>query len=230
MKLTPNNFLQLIKNLVTGGGLASVNVNGTTTNQLSTIMPADAGFFVDIEYPVNSLIQPASGTTLATAFTNGKAIKWTAANTNSVVIPFIIPRDYDQSFDWIDLTLVGAKAGAGSDTPKFTVQAFVLPMNASATNSAMNPNASVFNINVPVVTFTQSTAIAHFNFQGNGLQRKQIINFVVTPSGNATGGQELLLADASITYASCLVAFQEDSLGNDPVDLAANDEIGVPLR
>lgn len=230
MKLTPNNFLQLIKNLVTGGGLASVNVSGTTTNQLSTIMPADAGFFIDVEYPVNSLIQPATGTAIATAFTNGKAIKWTAGSTQSVVVPFIIPRDYDQSFDWIDLTIVGAKAGAGSDTPSFTVQAFVLPVGAAATNAAANPNATVFNIKVPTVTFTQSTAIAHFNFQGNGLQRKQIVNFVITPTGNTTAGQEILLADASLTYASCLVAFQEDSLGNAPADLAGLDEIGVPLR
>lgn len=190
MYLQTDNFLGMIKNLVTGGGIGAYATNSTNGGVL-----ADGGFKVDAVFPPAAFAL-TTGVTLV-----NHALQWAHGSTNSAAsTTLLISRDYDQESDYFNLRFLASKAGAGSDTPSFVVNASTFyPGSSTATVMTQSSSTST--------TIGVGTTVEEFNFSGNGLIRDSLVLVTVKATGNASAGQEVNLYAFEEVYASCLVAF-----------------------
>lgn len=223
MKYTPNNFLELCKQIVVGGGFA--------VNSGSTMLAYDGGFYHDVNNTIGDLIPSASTAAITTEETN--AVVWKIANgtTPTLTLAFRVPRDYDENTDYINIRVIANKVAAGADVPTLGCGLYIKQLGA-ALGSSTAPNATYVGISIPKVTLIATTQVQEFNFANKGLIRDSMAYFVLTVAGNTTGGQEVQIFDMQVVYASCLVAFGDPAAltGNSPSDLSANDALGFPLR
>lgn len=213
MKFSPNNFLQNIKNIVTGGGFQKDGVNPTN----------DCGFKVDKNLLLDSGLL-LTGTTYI-ADTDGYPIFSNAAtNTAITTIPFFVPRDYDEATDEIIVRFV-ANMGGATDTPTVTVTAGqeILTATNAATYKA---TAAITVTSVDAVAGAVSTALSATRtrhdavIRNAGLKRDTLVFIKLTAGAHTT--DTVQVAAIGITYRSTLVSYNETD--------GVNPSTGAQLR
>lgn len=206
MRFTPDNFLYALKQIVTGGGKLSN----------STLQAPDGGFNRDEQLDVTDAVL-GTGTT-AGLVSNMVALTTAASSTTVGTWQYQIPRDYDQTTDKLIVRVIADSAGT-TDTPKLTVTPHTLVLGGTP---------------VAITGITSSTGVSNvpqvfeFDFSGNGLVRDELFALTLTTAAHTTDAVQTYSIE--IVYASTLVAFLDETLGNDPSDLAALDAVGNPLR
>ena len=123
MKLTPNNFLSQIKNLVTGGGIG-VFGSSTSTNY-NNVLP-DGGFKLDTQIPPAGFALGSTSVGNVAVLLNHTVLFGSTCNSTNPVTSttWVVPRDYDQESDYFNIRILGSlTAAAGSLSTYFGVNA-----------------------------------------------------------------------------------------------------------
>jgi hypothetical protein len=246
MRFTPDNFLYLLRQVVTGGGKLSVTPFGTNTPQASALPAADSGINEDV---VLSLGDATLGST--TAFvTDSQGLRALQTNVSSTqgstnttgTFSFIVPRDYDVTADKL-LVRVQASMTGNTDTPTISIaSSTLLPAGTmNADGRTLNLTATLVNgksVNGTTVTqlspltisstLSSTQSIYEFDLSGLGLIRDTVVSLKLTTSNHNT--DKVNVYGVSIVYAWTIVAFNDAALGNDPSDLVGSDAFGNPLR
>lgn len=192
MHLSPNNFLYLIKQTVTGG--LAPNTTGP--------LPADGGFNLDA---VLSLAPDVPGASATVVNVNNTPVLSSAASQTTIgTWSFPIGRDYDEAGDQIRVRLLARSAGA-TNTPTLTVNSFI---------TALGGTVGVAGTIVVGTAITATEAAYEFNLSGQGLVRDSVLSFNVVAGAHTTDAVQIFAVE--VTYASCLVSFRDglDALGN----------------
>lgn len=206
MRFSCDNFLYALKQIVTGGGKLSN----------STLQAPDGGFNKDEQLDVTDAVL-GTGTT-AGLVSNMVALTNAASSTTVGTWQYQIPRDYDQTTDKLIVRVIADSAGT-TDTPKLTVTPHTLSLGGtSVAITGIQTSSGVSN----------KPAVFEFDFSGNGLSRDELIAFTLTTAAHTTDAVQVY--GFQVVYASCLVAYTDATLGNDPADLAGLDALGNPLR
>lgn len=187
MKLSLNNFLYGIKQIVTGGGLEKDGI--TAVN--------DAGYLLDENDLLDAGTLP-SGTTFTTD-TNGFAILSVAAtNTTVTSLGFWVPRDYDEATDELHVRFAANSAGA-TDTPTVTVTPKFQAVGGSST--AFSPATQVS------AALSATAQLFDFVWRKQGLKRDTFVVFTFTSGAHTTDA--LQVRSLGVTYRSTLVSYHE---------------------
>jgi len=206
MKLSTNNFLTSIKNIIMGGGR---NTDGTPKG--------DAGFLVSRAMNLTSLTTAAGLTLTASTVpaillteTNGMTVAIAASETAGGSFTFQIPRDYDEATDELKIRLVAGMDGA-TDSP--TMDATVYRKKAGVALSAdLNPTASS--------ALGEATAWKTIDVTGEGLVRDDILTINLVSGAHTTNAVSIHAVE--LVYRSTLVSY-------DLTD-GANNNTGTNLR
>lgn len=193
MKLSLNNFLIGIKQIVTGSNRPAL-VGG--------VPGADGGFNLDVTYDLGDVVL-GSGTTFTTT-SNVPLLSNAASNTSIGTITQLIPRDYDEASDKF-LVRVIAKSAGGTNSPTITIASSttVLGGTVGVTGSTVVSGA------------TSSTLTAYeFDLSGQGLVRDAILSATITIGAHTTDAFQVFAIE--IVYSSCVVSYKDttDALGN----------------
>jgi len=184
MKLSLNNFLYGLKQIITGGGRTS----GTGPK------PADGGFLHDRQLDYIDELNSGGITPSGTSFDY-----------------FILPRDYDEAVDTLQLHLLGSTAYTGDLTIVSYLIDVLVPGNSTAVSTAAQST-----------TFTLPNTAGEFytftlDLSDNGMKRdtafrvSTIAVSTATQVANSTG-----VIHGHLTYASDLVSY--DMYGYEPVN------------
>lgn len=239
MRANSDNFLYFLRTIITGGGKLSVTPFGTTTNQLSNLQPADGGINEDV---VLSLGDAALGSS-TTLITDTQGLRALQTNTNLTVATwgFVVPRDYDQAQDKFRVRIFAAMTG-NTDTPVLTLTASTLlpagTLNSSNTLNTTNTlvstgaatGSTVTQLSPLTISSTLSStqAVYEFELSGMGLFRDQVVSLKLTTSAHTT--DKVNIYGFNVVYGWTITAFTDETLGNDPADLAGTDAFNNPLR
>jgi len=205
MRFSCDNFLYALKQIVTGGGKLSN----------STLQAPDGGYNKDEQLDVTDAVL---GTGTTTGLVSNMVALTTAASSTTVgTWQYQIPRDYDQTTDKLIVRITADSAGT-TDTPTLTLTPHTLLPGGTSVAVTGKVSAAV----------TNKPAVYEFDFSGNGLVRDQFIAFTLTTGAHTTDAVQTY--GVQVVYASCLVAYTDATLGNDPADLAGLDALGNPLR
>lgn len=247
MKFTPNNFLQNIRNIVTGGGFLSVTPFGTSTPQLSSLPANDSGFNQDYALSLGDAAL-ATSTVLVTDSAGFRALSTAASHNTVATWEFIVPRDYDQQSDKF-LVRIAASMNGNTDSPTLTLIASTL-LPAGVLNYGVNPptlnstitvvagstvigsTATAYNSTTGVFTYgstlSSTQQVFEFPMTGMGLFRDKQVALVLSTGAHTTNAVQVYAVE--VVYNSCLVAFIDSSLGLSPADEAGFDVFNQPLR
>lgn len=179
----------------------------------------DGGIQVDQQVPLTTIYLAGTpggtGAALGTYLTNSIDLKPKNGYVNAGSFQLTVPRDYDSNSDQLAIRFQSIKAGAGSDTPNWTVAAYSQNTAGTiTTTTTTNYNAAltgpIYGTAVGTNVVTGSNQEFIFNFNGNGWVRDQILTFNLIPGGNTTSGQEpLIVGPLEISYRSTITGFVE---------------------
>jgi len=181
MKLSLNNFLYGIKQIVTGN---------TTT---------DGGFLRDTHNLIGESVLATSVTYIADG--SGYPVLNAAASITAVAaIPFILPRDYDEAVDVFTVEVVAYMAGA-TDTPTLTLDPDKQVIGSASSQMAVSSGS--------LTTAALSTTATKYTFSlsANGLLRDTLVKLTLTSGAHTTDALRVL--SVRITYRSTLVSYNE---------------------
>lgn len=185
MKLSLNNFLYGIKQIVMGDG------------------EVDGGFLRDRFYSAASI--GTTGTSAQTTNSLPHFVRVLDADDEDVILPFEVPRDYDEATDHLKVRLrVRLESGTSLD-----LQADSLNRAAAGADPA---NESDYT--APDATTVTSAQIIEVDLSGLEWSRDEqgVLNFAAS---NRTGSGIVHVLGAEIVYRSTLVSYhEEDSDGN----------------
>lgn len=214
MKLSPNNFLQNIKNLVTGGGFQKDGVNPTN----------DAGFKVDHNDFMGSALLVTNVTYIADGDGYPVVNISNAAGTVGTTIPFWVPRDYDEATDEIVFRVV-ANMGGATDTPTLTISGSKETL-VTTNGSTFNATAALTITSVDGVAGAVSTALSATRtrhdaiIRGGGLKRDTLVFLKIVTGAHTTDA--IQIAALGVVYRSTLVSYNETD--------GINPSVGSSLR
>ena len=178
MNMNPYNFLYFVKQLVTGGA------------PTTPIAAADGGFLKDVDLSGHSGT-PAGSTLSSTALTFG---------------PFMVPRDFDETYDTLQLRLLGSTDTAGDVTVVTSLVSAAVP--GSSTTVTLGTTSTVVNfadaLNYAAITLDASKL---------GLTRDTVFSVSTVIPGVSN---QIDVVSGHLSYASDLVAY--DMYGNDIVN------------
>jgi hypothetical protein len=188
MKLSLNNFLYGVKQIVTGGGNTDVN---------------DAGFLKDVFYSAASI--GTTGTSAQTTNSLPHFVRVLDADDEDAIFAFEIPRDYDEATDHLSVKLrVRLESGTSID------------LTADSLNRAV-PGADPANeadYSAPAATTVDGAKEIEVDLSGLGWTKDEqgVLNFAAS---NRTSAGIAHVLGGEITYRSTLVSYnEEDSNGN----------------
>lgn len=201
MKLSLNNFLYGLRQIVVGGGRYD---DGSPKN--------DSGFVRDVFLPL-SAIEPGSNVALAADETNARVLEVTLANDVVGYLTFPVPRDYDEATDVLKVAVLASQKTVSTDDDVELDSETYVKTAGSALGSDVSPAA-------PGTVLSTTEQWVEFDLSGNNLVRDQVVNHkVLTNGGNDTSGEEVLIHAVKVSYRSTLVSYDE-----------GNDAAGHPLR
>lgn len=210
MKFSANNFLTVAKSIVAGGGR---NPSGSIRN--------DAGFLVDIPIPLGSLdlrtvinydgseagaaVATLSGAWLTSDETNGRVVKVEESIDTIGNITFPVPRDYDEETDALFVRVLASQILVSTDNDVQLDSTVYIKTAGSALGADLNPTA-------PGTVLSATEKWLEFDLSQNGLNRNDVVNFVLITNGaNDTNGEEVLIHAVEVGYRSCLVSYNPET-------------------
>jgi hypothetical protein len=215
MKLSTNNFLSQIKNLVTGGGRHS-----------DDSPYIDSGFLRDIPVPLGALdlntdinydgseggaaVATLSGAYLAADETNARVVKVDDATDSIGHLTFPVPRDYDEETDVLIVRVLASQLTQSTDDDVELDSEIYVKTAGSALGADLD-------ITAPGTVLSTTEQWIEFEVIGEGLDRDDVVNFeLITNGANDTDGEEVLIHAVEISYRSTLVSYdRQDASGND---------------
>jgi hypothetical protein len=223
MHFSPNNFLYMIKQLVTGDNGASNEYSGSGVNTVTgTASAADGGIQVD-KYIGFGDVTLISGTTIITV--NGvPELVTTASDTNAAILSIPIPRDYDEASDHFIIRVLVALANADSGITLTGTPTILLPGNTAA-NSAGSAVTATLPFNTANAALSTTYQVVEINLSSNGLLRDNVIAVEIAYAGTTTGVGRI--ASLEYHYDSTIVSYNDTDTTGDDGTLA---EDGNPLR
>jgi hypothetical protein len=223
MRFNPDNFLYLIKQLVTG-------LNGDSITDSGTASSADGGIKVDLPFPLSSVLLLGGNTSIAAVTDDSNAsivaLK-TTAGTNLTIghFSFMIPRDYDEASDHYSVRFT-IQAAVGTDLPTITGTPTVFAPGGVATLGTVVPAIVPFVSGSATVGSTEQ--FLEINFSGLGLTRNTAIDVILSTVGTTTGDVNILGIAAG--YDSTIVSYNETDTTDVPGGGANLPGFGNPLR
>ena len=218
MRFTPDNFLRLVKDVVTG-------TNSPVSNGSQGVQGADGGFNLDVRLDLGDMA--LGSTSIITVDGNGTpvlqtGVSSTQGSTNTFgTISFQVPRDYDQNSDHLILRLVADSNGT-TDTPTITVAASTVSLTSTGSTYA----APVAATSSTTAAMTNTPTIYEIDLSGNKLVRDTLVTAKITTSNHNTDKANLYAME--LVYASCLIAFVDEMTTAGKA--VGYDVLGNPLR
>jgi len=217
MKLSLNNFLYGIRQIVPGGGRHSdgspfndsgflrnvlIPLSAVDLNTTRTVDTSDAGTASD---PVVE-----SGAYLAADETNARVVKVDEATDDIGHLTFPIPSDYDEATDDLRVRVLASQLTQSTDDDVELDSEVYIKTAGSALGSDLNPTA-------PGTVLSTTEQWIEFDLAGNSLSRDDVVNFqLITNGANDTDGEEVLIHAVQVSYRSTLVSYDEtDDNDND---------------
>lgn len=220
MRFNPDNFLYLLKQIVTG-------VNTATVSSIGSSGASDGGIQRDVSLSLNDIVILQTGSTVklstVTNYTAVPAVETAAGNTSIGYISLQIPRDYDESSDRFSLrfSVITANADAGitlTGTP-----------TVSATGIAPVSTAAVTAV-IPFTTTSaslgQTEQVVEIILNGYKLVRDTVLSVALAYAGTTTGVADIL--GIQYKYDSTIVSFNETDTTDAPGGTLPG--FGNPLR
>jgi hypothetical protein len=228
MRFNPDNFLYLIKQLVTG-------LNGDSITDSGTASSADGGISKDVPLGEGSVVLVSGTAFKLSTITNLTTVPVleTASGDSSIGATSIqIPRDYDEASDHFSLRLnvVLGNAGDAGDTLVGTPAIITPGVAISATNPAIKTAVTAVTpfttTNASLSTTPQTVEIT---LNGYGLLRDQVISIGLA-YGTALGSGVADVLSAQYHYDSTIVSYNETDTTDVPGGGANATGFGNPLR
>lgn len=227
MRFNPDNFLYMLKNIVTGknggpqnnlqaraadGGVkvdrpalyaaSTATLTDSTTGTASTVNAV-----VDGTATYSQAITNANNATLARAINSlaaGGTVLPAGASLGAGSVRFVVPRDYDEASDDFGLYIFVALAAADANIT-MTATATVRSLGqAPVAKSAVNFTLPFTTAAAPLST-TEQALVA--NLSGLGLKRNDIVTIALATVGTTTGTTTIYATQ--VTFDSCVVSFNE---------------------
>lgn len=203
----------------------SVNLTDSTGGTVSTTLAAiTAGAsyaqadMVAVKNAIASLAAQITADALDPAETNLRVQNYPASTTNGGIYTFVVPRDYDEATDSLDLHILAAMGGA-TDTPTLTAAAYykrpgsaIATITASVSGKALGGTAAL--------AMSSADQLVVFNLSKAGLKRNDAVTVTITVGAHTTDA--FLIYGTYPTYRSTLVSYNETD--------GANAEVGNRLR
>lgn len=201
MLFGPDNFLTVVKFLVTGGGRSAAG-NPALDAGFSVVRPLSPP--VDLRTAAGLVLTAATAPSVIVTETNGLTVVSAASGTALGSFTFQIPKDYDENTDELKLNFVAGMDGA-TDTP--TVNATVYRKRAGVALSAnLAPVASA--------ALAQSSALKTIDISGKSMLAGDYLTINLVTGAHTTNN--VSLHSLEVSYRSTLVSYQaQDSSGND---------------
>jgi len=207
MKLSLNNFLYGLKQIVTGDN----EVDGGFWRDL--IVPLAA---VDLNTAINydgseagAAVATLSGAYIAADETNARVIKVDDGTDDIGHVTFPVPRDYDEAVDKLKVRVLASQLTQSTDDDVELDSEVYVKTAGSALGSDLDPTA-------PGTVLSTTEQWIEFDLSGNSLVRDNVVNFQLVTNGlNDTDGEEVLIHAVEVSYRSTLVSYNgEDASGN----------------
>ena len=214
MRFNPDNFLYLIKQLVTG-------LNGDSITDSGTASSADGGISKDVPLGEGSVVLVSGTAFKLSTITNLTTVPVleTASGDSSIGATSIqIPRDYDEASDHFSLRLnvVLGNAGDAGDTL----------VGTPAIKTAFTAVTPFTTTNASLSTTPQTVEIT---LNGYGLLRDQVISIGLA-YGTALGSGVADVLSVQYHYDSTIVSYNETDTTDVPGGGANATGFGNPLR
>lgn len=210
MKLSLNNFLYGVRQIVTGGGRHSdgspyhdsgflrdvvIPLGAVDLNTTLTVDTSDAGASDD---PVLY-----GGAYLAADETNARVIKVEEATDTIGTLTVPVPRDYDEATDTLKVRVLASQLTQSTDDDVQLDSSTYVKTAGSVLGSDISPAA-------PSTVLSTTEQWIEFDLSDNSLTRDDVVNFNLLTSGaNDTDGEEVLIHAIQVVYRSCLVSYDE---------------------
>lgn len=216
MKLSLNNFLMGIKQIVMGGGRDGagypindagfirqmpVPLGALDLNTVLTVNTSDAGAAAD---PVL-----VGGAYLTDDETNARVVKVEEAIDTIGRHTFPIPSDYDEATDHLKIRVLASQLTVSTDNDVQLDSNFYVKQAGVALSADLAPAA-------PGTVLTTTEQWIEFDLSGLGLERDDVVTFrLITNGANDTNAEEVLIHGFEWEYRSTLVSYDEtDAAGN----------------
>jgi len=206
MKLTTNNFLTHIKDIIMGGGL---NPSGQPHN--------DAGFWVDVPVPLGQLdlrtvidydgseagaaVATLSGAWLTADESNARVVLVEEGTDTIGTLTIPVPRDYDEQTDKFIVSVLASQLSVSTDNDVELDSTTYIKKAGTALGANVSPAA-------PGTVLSTTEQWIEFDLSANSLVRQDVINFNLITNGlNDTTAEEVLIHAVKYSYASTLVSY-----------------------
>ena len=216
MRFTPDNFLYMIKQLVTGANADPLENSGTA-------QAADGGIWKDQINSLADVVNLGAGTTLTTAETGMSVLHTAAAGQTVGHISFIVPRDYDEASDRLLIRLLVQGSG-GDPTTGITGTPYVKLLGTAAVAGTVVNATAPFSTTTQLLTATEQ--VFEIVYQGLGLKRDTVIDTTVAYSAALAGTANIYGIEYS--FYSTIVSYNEDDATDAPGGTLPG--FGNPLR
>lgn len=201
MKLSLNNFLYGVKQIVTGDNVV------------------DGGFLRDVPVPLAALdlntainydgsavgaaVATLSGAYLAADEINARVVKVDAATDSIGHLTIPVPRDYDEALDTLKVRVLASQVAVSTDNDVELDSEVYVKTAGSALGPDLNPTA-------PGTVLSTTEQWIEFDLSGNSLDRDDVVNFeLITNGANDTASEEVLIHAVEYVYRSTLVSYDE---------------------
>lgn len=236
MKLTANNFLMAVKNIVTGDSSATKGfwktaegVNIATlraTAGVATLTDSSTGTagatiadvtatptqtlinnnFASVTAQINGIINYLKGTADET---NAQALKVEEAVDTVGHVVWKVPRDFDESAQEVTLRVLASQLTSSTDNDVELDLEVYHKTPGSALSADRNPTApgTVLSTTEAWIEFDLSTILGT-----NNISRDDVLFMeVITNGANDTDGEEVLVHDVELVYRSSLVSYDKET-------------------
>lgn len=231
MRFSPDNFMYMIKQVVTGANADPIEDSGTAQAADGGIWRDQTGALADIVNYGAHVITPLAFSTASNDAANSIsviAVNATFAAATIGHLSFQIPRDYDEASDRFVIRLLIQSTSALDVTQGVTGTPTVKPFGGSGvTGTTVTATLPFSTTTYTVNGLTEN--VAEIVFQGLGLKRDTTIDTLLAFTGGAPVGN-LQIYGYEFSYYSTIVSYNEDDQSDVPGGGANLPGFGNPLR
>lgn len=189
------------------------NTGGTVSTTLAAITAPAANATTSltadmtaVKNAIASLAAQITADALDVTETNIRAQNYPASTTNAGIYTFVVPRDYDEATDSMDLHILAAMSGS-TDTPTLTGAAYYKRPGSAAATITASVNGVALGGGTTALALSSADQLFTFNFSKASLKRNDAVTVVLTVGAHTT--DSLLIYGAYPVYRSTLVSYNE---------------------